>query len=215
MASKPPKEFALKIIPLLSKEYPDAKCALLHENPFQLLVATVLSAQCTDVKVNQVTPVLFKNFKNAFELSKADINQIEKIIKPTGFYKNKSKNLKSLALTLVEKFDGKVPTNMKDLKSLAGVGRKTANVVLGNCFNKPDGVVVDTHVGRISQRLGLTKQYQPEKIEQDLAEIIPEKYWVIFSHWLIDHGRKTCKSRNPDCENCFLLKLCPKNKSRK
>lgn len=215
MAVPKNKEYVATILTQLALHYPDAHCALLYENPFQLLVATILSAQCTDIKVNQVTPILFKKYKTPQALAKASVEDIEKIIKPTGFYKNKSKNLLSMAQSLVQLHQSVVPTTMPELKSLAGVGRKTANVVLGNCFGKPDGVVVDTHVGRITQRLGLTKNFTPEKIEKDLAVIIPKDKWVIFSHWLIDHGRKTCKARNPDCEHCFLNSICPKKTAKK
>lgn len=198
-----------KLISLLKKYYPNVTCALNYTNPEELLIATILSAQCTDVRVNLVTEGLFKKYKIPEDLAKAEIKELEKDIKPTGFYRNKAKNIKACAQTLVTQFGGKVPAEMDVLKELPGVGRKTANVVLGECFGVAEGVVVDTHVRRLSQRLGLTKADNPIVIEKDLIRQIPKKYWIIFSHWLIHHGRGPCKARKPKCMDCFLKKDCP------
>ena len=194
----------------LKRFYPDAHCALDHQNAFELLVATILSAQCTDEKVNKVTPALFSAYPTAFDLAKAQLIDVERLIMSTNFYKNKSKNIIGMAQLLVDRYQGEVPQIMEQLIELPGVGRKTANVVLGNAFNITSGVVVDTHVGRLSQRLGWTEFEEPVKIEQDLMTLIPKKDWVLIAHLLISHGRKTCKARNPDCPNCFLFDLCPK-----
>lgn len=199
-----------KLIGLFKKYYPQAHCALEYNTPEQLTVATVLSAQCTDLRVNIVTRNLFKKYPDLEALSLASLPEIETEIHSTGFYKNKAKNLKALSEIVVKKYSGKVPQTIDELVALPGVGRKTANVVLGNAFGIASGVVVDTHVSRLSQRLGLTKEKTPEKIEQDLNKIIPKKYWVMFSHWLIWHGRGPCKARKPSCETCFLDSLCPK-----
>jgi len=200
----------LKIIRILKRSYPEAKCSLVHQDPFQLLVSTILSAQCTDKKVNEVTPKLFAKYPESAKLAKAPLEKIESIIQPTGFYRQKAKSLKSMSEDLVSKYTGQVPAQMNQLVQLRGVGRKTANVVLGNAFGRPDGVVVDTHVGRISRLLGLSKHKDPEKVEQDLNKIIPKKDWVIFSHLLIEHGRQICKSGRPKCSECPLKSLCPK-----
>jgi endonuclease-3 len=197
-----------EIIRLLVKYYPDAHCALDHSNAHELLFATILSAQCTDERVNQVTPVLFKKYPTVKALSDGRIEDIQEIIRSTGFFNNKSKSLKNCALSLVNEHNGEVPKDMDALTKLAGVGRKTANVVLGNAFGIASGVVVDTHVSRLSQRLGLTKNKTPEKIEQDLMKIVPENNWVQFSHWLITHGRKVCVARKPRCSVCFLQEVC-------
>ncbi len=204
------KSQAKSYIRLLKKYYPNAHCALDHETPEQLLVATILSAQCTDERVNIVTKVLFAEYPDLNSLANAPIDILESIVRPTGFFKNKAKNIKAMSQQLVKEHDGKVPKDFEYLTGLAGVGRKTANVVMGNAFNVASGVVVDTHVRRLSNRLGLTKSQDPVKIEQELVEIIPKKDWVIFSHLLIFHGRQVCKARRPLCHQCFLEELCPK-----
>ncbi|MDB5038459.1 MAG: endo III-related endonuclease [Bacteriovoracaceae bacterium] len=198
------------IIKKLRELYPDAECSLDFKSPFQLLVATILSAQCTDERVNKVTPALFKKFPTAFEMSKAQLSDIEESIKSTGFYKNKAKSLKGTAEKLVSQYAGELPRTMEELFQLPGVGRKTANVVLGNAFQIAEGVVVDTHVKRVSFRLGLTKQTDPAKVEKELNQKIPKKYWICFPHWLIQHGRKICIARAPKCGLCELNSLCEK-----
>lgn len=198
----------LQFTDYLTELFPEPACALVFATPFQLLVATILSAQCTDKQVNKVTPALFEKYPDAEAMAKADIEDIENIIHSTGFYKNKAKNIINAARGLVEKFGGVVPSNMEDLTSLAGVGRKTANVVLGNAFDIP-GMVVDTHVKRITNRMGLTKNQDPEKIEQDLMKIIPEKQWTLFSHRLVLFGRSVCDAKKPDCANCKVKNVCP------
>lgn len=195
---------------LLKKYYPDAHCALVHNNPFELLIATILSAQCTDERVNQVTPHLFKKFPNPFLMSEAEPFEIEEIIHSTGFYKNKAKNILKSSKILVDQHNSIVPKVLEELIKLPGVGRKTANVVLGNCFNIPSGVVVDTHVGRLSKRLGWTKAIDPIKIELDLQRLCPKEDWIMLSHYLISHGREKCKARRPQCDTCFLEQSCPK-----
>lgn len=189
--------------------YPDASCALAHETPLQLLISTILSAQCTDERVNQVTPALFKNYPTAEKLAKADLRDLEALIKSTGFFRNKAKSIKGACEKIVELHAHQVPESMEDLVALPGVGRKTANVVLGNAFGKNEGVVVDTHVARLSQRLGFTKHKDPIKIEQDLMEVVPRTHWTIWSHWLISHGRKTCKAIKPRCGSCDIAQYCP------
>lgn len=193
----------------LEKLYPDAHCALHHENPLQLLIATILSAQCTDVRVNLVTPALFARYPDARAFADADIRELEKAIQSTGFFRNKAKNIQACCRILVEKHAGQVPRTMEELFPLPGIGRKTANVILGNAYGVP-GITVDTHVRRLSNRLGLTKQGDPVKIERDLMDIIPEKDWTMFSHRMIFHGRQVCFARNPNCEGCLLAKDCPK-----
>lgn len=200
------------VLALLKKNYPDAHCELNHKNPFELLIATILSAQCTDERVNKVTPVLFKKFPTPEDLAEGSLKEIEEIIRTTGFYKNKAKNIKVCSQMLVHDFDSEVPASVAELTQLAGVGRKTANVVLGVAFNIPNGIVVDTHVSRISQRLGFSKNKNPEKIEADLIKIFPKKEWIRLSHYLIFHGRRSCKARSPSCKECFLNSICPKNK---
>lgn len=199
-----------EVIWLLKKYYPNAHCALIHKNAFELLVATALSAQCTDERVNQVTPVLFKKYPTPQKLALAEIKDVEKIIHSTGFYKNKAKNLVSCAQDLVSKHQGQVPQDLEQLTELAGVGRKTANVVLGNAFGITSGVVVDTHVSRLSQRLGWSKQTDPLKIEKDLCKFVEKKDWILISHLLIEHGRGPCKARTAQCNTCFLFDLCPR-----
>jgi len=198
-----------KIIARLKKAYPGARCALDHENPLQLLVATILSAQCTDVRVNIVTRELFKKYRTAADYAAADPEIFEQEIRSSGFFRNKTKSILGMANALVERFGGTVPQTMDELTPLPGVGRKTANVVLGNAFGKNEGVVVDTHVGRISQLLGLTKQTDAVKIEQDLMALVPREEWTLFSHLLISHGRAVCVARRPRCADCVLADLCP------
>ena len=197
-----------KIWPILKKTYPNAKTALNYKNPLQLLISTILSAQCTDVRVNMVTKDLFKKYKSAADWAKADIKQIESDIKTTGFYHNKAVSIKGACTAIAEKFDGMLPDSMDELVGLPGVGRKTANVVLGNAFGKP-ALACDTHVIRLSRRLGLSENNDPVKLEFDLAEIVPKKNWTMFSHVLILHGRKYCRARKPDCENCPISEYCP------
>jgi endonuclease III len=197
------------IIARLKKAYPEARCALTHRTPLQLLIATILSAQCTDVRVNMVTPELFRRFPDAAALAHADIGEIEQIIRSTGFFHAKARSIQQTARLLVELHHGKVPDTMEELTALSGVGRKTANVVLGNAFGKNHGVVVDTHVGRITRRLGLTREENPEKVEQDLMKLVPQNQWALFSHLLIFHGRNICFARKPNCESCLLSGLCP------
>ena len=196
------------ILPILKKAYPDAKTALKVTNPLELLIATILSAQCTDVRVNMVTKDLFKKYKSAKDWAKADIKEIESDIKSTGFYHNKAVSIKGACTVIIEQLSGKVPDRMEELVSLPGVGRKTANVVLGNAFGVP-AIACDTHVIRLSRRLGLSPNSNAVKLEFDLAEIVPEKNWTIFSHLLMFHGRKYCRARKPDCENCPISKYCP------
>ncbi len=198
------------LIHLLNKYYPNPKCALNYSSPGELLIATILSAQCTDERVNMVTKPLFKKYPSMQHFAKAKPSELEKDIHSTGFYKNKARNIISCAQDLVDKFDGEVPKDLNALVALAGVGRKTANVVLGNAFGIASGVVVDTHVARVSRRLGITNEKTAEKIEQDLNRKIAQKHWIQFSHWLILHGRQVCKARKPACMTCFLDDLCPK-----
>ena len=202
-------ERAQKICAALQKTYPHAHCELNFSNPLQLLIATILSAQCTDRRVNLVTTELFKKYRSTKDFADADISELESDIRSTGFYKNKAKNLKACCVALVKKFGGKVPRTMDELHALAGVGRKTANVVLGNAFGINVGVVVDTHVTRLGNRLGLTKGTDAVKIEQELMRLVPQNDWTLFSHWLIWHGRRRCFARKPDCANCEIQKLCP------
>jgi endonuclease-3 len=203
---------AEEIVKRLKKAYPDAHCSLTHENPYQLLVATILSAQCTDERVNMVTPALFERYPTAEDLADAKTEELEDMIKSTGFFRNKTKSLLGMSNAVVDNHGGKVPDQMDDLVKLPGVGRKTANVILGNAFKKNIGVVVDTHVGRLSGRLGLTAQTDAVKIEQDLMELIPRKDWTILSHLLIDHGRAVCKAPKPKCEECILNDICPSSR---
>jgi endonuclease-3 len=198
-----------KIIAALDRTYPEAHCELHHADPLQLLIATILSAQCTDKRVNIVTKELFKKYRSASDFATAPIAELEQAIKSTGFFRNKAKNIQACCRKLVERHAGKVPRTMEELTQLDGVGRKTANVVLGNAFGINVGVVVDTHIARLSQRLGLTKQKTPEKIEPELMALAPQKQWTLFSHWLIWHGRRRCNARRPDCEGCEIKKLCP------
>jgi endonuclease-3 len=198
------------VLKQLKKHYPDAHCALNFTTPFELLVATVLSAQCTDERVNKVTPDLFKKYGTPKAMSRASVEDLEELIRSTGFYKNKAKNLKSLSMELVEKHNGEVPKTMDELFSLPGVGRKTANVVLGNAFGISSGVVVDTHVTRLSNRFGWVRETDAVKIEAKLNKMCPEKDWIMLSHYLIAHGRTICVARSPKCPSCFLNDACPK-----
>lgn len=195
---------------LLKKYYPDAHCALHFETPFQLLIATILSAQCTDERVNKVTPHLFAQYPSPFEMAKARVEHIEEIIRSTGFFKNKAKNIKACSEILVQKCKGEIPKKLEDLVELPGVGRKTGNVVLGNAYDITSGIVVDTHVTRLSNRLGWTRSENAVVIEQDLQKLIPRQDWILFSHLLISHGREVCKARKPACDTCFLFEQCPK-----
>jgi endonuclease-3 len=199
-----------KIIAGLKKAYPDAHCELDHSNPLELLVATILSAQCTDKRVNIVTPHLFKKYPTARDYANARLPELEEEIKTTGFFRNKAKSITKAAKNMVERHGGKVPNTIEELMALGGVGRKTANVVLGNAFNINTGIVVDTHVARLSQRLGLTNEKDPVKIELALMNLVPQDQWTLFSHWLIWHGRRRCYARNPDCPNCEIKSLCPR-----
>ena len=210
VAKKKIKSGVNRILRSLRKQYPVAECALNYETPVQLLVATILSAQCTDQRVNIVTKELFRKYPTAEALSKAPLKKIEKEVKSTGFFRNKAKNIMVCCTALVERYDGEVPRDLQLLVELPGVGRKTANVVLGTGFGLATGVVVDTHVSRISRRLGLTTQKDPVKIERDLMEQLPNKEWVIFSHRVIHHGRQVCKARKPDCEQCKMRDICPR-----
>ncbi len=203
------QERATAIIKALKQVYPTAHCELDFGTPLQLLIATILSAQCTDKRVNIVTPGLFKKYKTAKDFANVAQEELEKDIHSTGFYRNKAKSVRGAAAAIVAEHHGEVPQTMDELTALPGVGRKTANVVLGNAFGKNEGVVVDTHVSRLSQRLGLTKQTTPEKIELDLIKLIPRAQWTDFSHWLIWHGRRRCFARKPDCAGCELQSLCP------
>ena len=198
-----------EIIRKLKRAYPDAKCSLNHSNAFELLIATILSAQCTDERVNIVTADLFRKYRKPEDYLKVSPRELEKDIRTTGFFRNKTKSIQGTSKVLTEQYGGRVPQTMDELLELPGVARKTANVVLGNAFAIKSGVVVDTHVTRLSHRLGLTQQKQPEKIEQDLVQLVSKKDWVIFSHLLIAHGRKICKARNPLCADCVVEKLCP------
>lgn len=211
--AKPPVKTSEKIsetIKLFKRYYPDAHCALDYTNPFELVVATCLSAQCTDERVNMVTPALFKKYPTPQAMSQAPVEDLEELVRSTGFYKNKAKNLKSCATTLVEKHGGVVPKNLEALVELAGVGRKTANVVLGNAYGIPSGVVVDTHVTRLSNRLGWVKGQNAVILERQLGKLVPQSEWIMFPHYLISHGRAICKARKPDCAHCFLEETCPK-----
>jgi endonuclease-3 len=198
-----------EVITRLKNEYPDAKTELNWENPLELLVATMLSAQTTDVRVNMVTETLFESYRTAADYAGADPAQLEEDIRPTGFYRNKARSLQGMARALLERHGGEVPRTMAELVALPGVGRKTANVVLGNAFAVDEGVVVDTHVRRVSGRLGLTGEKDPEKIERDLLQVVPEGERTLFSHLLIFHGRRVCKARKPDCPGCVLNDICP------
>jgi len=198
-----------EILARLRREHPDAHTALDHRNAFELLVATILSAQCTDKRVNEVTPALFRRFPTPRDLAGASLAELEELVRTTGFYHNKARALLGLGQALVTEHDGKVPASMEELRRLPGVGRKTANVVLGNAFGLNVGVVVDTHVQRLSRRLGLTAETDPEKIERDLMDLVPQRDWALWSNLLIAHGRKVCQARRPLCASCVVADLCP------
>ncbi len=204
------KSQARRVCSGLKRAYPDATCALAHANPYQLLVATILSAQCTDARVNMVTPEFFRRFPDPVHLAAAEPAEVEAIVRSTGFFRAKSRSLLGMARQVVERHDGKIPRDLEALTALAGVGRKTANVVLGTAFGIASGIVVDTHVKRLSRRLGLTSQVAPERIERELIEVIPRSQWVDLSHRLIQHGRRVCLARRPRCEACSLKSICPK-----
>ncbi|HEY5219565.1 MAG TPA: endonuclease III, partial [Gemmatimonadaceae bacterium] len=203
---------AMQVLERLSEAYPDAHCALNFQNPYELLVATILSAQCTDKRVNMVTPELFRKYPTPRALAKASQEDVEELIKSTGFFRNKAKNLVGMARAVVEHHRGAIPETMAELTQLPGVGRKTANVILGNAFNKNEGIVVDTHVTRLSHRLGLTTATTPEKIEQNLVLLFPQERWAVLSHLLIEHGRRVCDARKPKCAECVLADICPSAK---
>jgi len=205
-------ERAAEIYARLAEHYPNAHCALDFSTPFQLLVATILSAQCTDKRVNMVTPALFKRYRTPAAMADAKPEELEEMIKSTGFFRNKTKSLLAMSRAVAEKHGGRVPDTMDDLVELPGVGRKTANVVLGNAYDKNEGMVVDTHVGRVSARLGLTKETDPVKVEQDLLKLFPREQWTMLAHLLIEHGRTICEARRPKCEICFLSDICPSSR---
>ncbi|MEO8573250.1 MAG: endonuclease III [Pyrinomonadaceae bacterium] len=200
---------ALEITKRLKKTYPTAHCALNHTTPFELLIATILSAQCTDERVNIVTADLFRKYRGPNDFAAVSQEELEQDIYSTGFFRNKAKSIRAASQRILDEFGGQVPQTMPKILTLAGVARKTANVVLGNAFGIASGVVVDTHVSRLSQRLGLTEEKTPEKIELDLQALVPKKHWVIFSHWLIFHGRQICHARKPKCRQCVLADVCP------
>lgn len=206
------RERVSQLIKLLPKVYPGAKCELNFTNPLELLVATILSAQCTDKRVNVVTPVLFKKYRTAAAYASSSPAALERMIRSTGFFRSKTKSIRAAAAAIVADYGGRVPDSMEKLRKLPGVGRKTANVVLGNAFSKDEGIVVDTHVERLSHRLRLTRQTNPEKIEQDLIKLVPQTHWTNWSHWLIWHGRRRCFARRPDCRHCEIFELCPSGK---
>jgi endonuclease-3 len=206
------KERAAEIVKRLHAEYPDAHCSLDHNNPYELITATILSAQCTDERVNMVTPALFRRYPAPQDLAAARQEELEELIRPTGFFRNKAKSLLGMATFVTERHGGRVPDEMDALVELPGVGRKTANVVLGNAFGKNDGVVVDTHVRRVSGRLGLTKHTDPEKIEVDLMKLVDRDEWTDLSHLFIYHGRAVCKAPTPRCELCVLNDICPSSR---
>jgi endonuclease-3 len=208
--SKATPEQAAAIAKGLAKEYADAECALTHKNAFQLLIATILSAQCTDQRVNMVTPELFKRWPTAEDMAQAEVGELEKAIQSTGFFRNKARNILGCCRKLVEEHGGKVPQSLDELVKLPGIGRKTANVVLGTAYGIPSGVVVDTHVTRLCFRLGLTKHTNAVKIEHDLMKFLPENEWIDFAHRLIHHGRRICNARKPLCGECVLLAICPR-----
>ncbi len=199
-----------EIIKRLKREYPEAHCELNHRNAFELLVSTILSAQCTDERVNIVTTTLFRKYRSPQDFLNVAPEELEQDIRPTGFFRNKAKNIQGASEKIINNFGGEIPSTRDELLTLNGVARKTANVVLGNWFSIASGVVVDTHVSRLSQRLGLTENVAAEKIEKDLQELVPESDWIMFPHWLIAHGRKICQARKPKCDICPLEDICPK-----
>lgn len=199
----------VEIIKRLKKTYPNAHCALEHSNPFELLIATILSAQCTDARVNMVTANLFRKYKGPQSFVDVSQHELEKDIHSTGFFRNKAKHIKAASNRLILVYGGNLPQTMDEMMTLGGVARKTANVVLGNAFGIASGVVVDTHVSRLSQRLGITNQKTPEKIEKDLEKLVPKRHWIMFPHWMIFHGRQVCNARKPKCYDCMLADICP------
>ena len=201
-----------QLVQAFPEVYPGARCELDFRNPLELLIATILSAQCTDKRVNMVTPALFAKYRSAKDYASASPAELEKAIKSTGFFRNKAKSIRGAMSAIVKLHQGKVPNTMDQLRALPGVGRKTANVVLGNAFDKNEGIVVDTHVARLSQRLRLTQNVDPEKIERDLMKMVPRQHWTDWSHWLIWHGRRRCFARKPDCSQCEVFRLCPSGK---
>jgi endonuclease-3 len=203
------KDRVVKVIGILEREYPHSRTALAFETPLQILIGTILSAQCTDERVNRLTPALFRKYPDAEEFAKADRAELEKDIRPAGFFRNKAKSIIGAAAKIVSDFGGRVPDTMAELIRLPGVARKTANIVLSSAYRKAEGIAVDVHVKRLSGRLGLSKQEDPEKIERDLMEIVPKKHWLDFNYLLVNHGRKTCQARKPKCPECKLAKLCP------
>lgn len=204
------KKTAVEIIEKMIQMYPDAKCSLNFNTPFEMLVAVCLSAQCTDERVNNTTPSIFASFDTPKDFANADLNELENLIRPCGFYKNKAKNLKSAGQTIISKFNGEVPQTMEELITIPGVGRKSANVIMLEAFNNPQGIAVDTHCKRISNRLGFSKETDPSKIEQDLCKLIPKEYWKDVNHTFIWHGRNLCTARSPKCEQCPLQTYCTK-----
>lgn len=202
----------MKVYELLAREHPDARTALRHENPWQLAVATILSAQCTDERVNMVTPTLFERWPTAADLAKARPGEVEEVIRPTGFFRNKTRSLIGMAKAVVGSHGGKIPETMEDLVQLPGIGRKTANVILGNAFGKDEGIVVDTHVRRLAGRLNFTSHNDPKKIEVDLMDLFPRERWTMLAHILIFHGRRVCVARRPKCEECVVSHLCPSSR---
>jgi endonuclease III len=206
------RERVQALVKALPKVYPDAHCELDFRNPLELLVATILSAQCTDKRVNAVTPALFAKYRSAADYAKAPPALLEKMIRSTGFFRSKTRSIRGAAAAIVAEHGGRVPDTMEKLHGLPGVGRKTANVVLGNAFGKDEGIVVDTHVIRLSHRFKITRQTDPEKIEQDLMKLVPPQHWTNWSHWLIWHGRRRCFARKPDCHRCEIFRLCPSGK---
>lgn len=206
------RERVEQLVQVFPEVYPGAQCELNFKNPLQLLIATILSAQCTDKRVNMVTPALFAKYRKASDYAKAPPAELEKAIQSTGFFRNKTKSIRAATAKIADDYGGKVPDTMAELNGLPGVGRKTANVILGNAFHKNEGIVVDTHVIRLSQRLRLTRENDPGKIESDLMKLVPHKHWTIWSHWLIWHGRRRCFARKPDCHQCEILRLCPSGK---
>ena len=210
VATAEAKRHARRVVRQLAKDYPDVECALVHSNPLELLVATILSAQCTDERVNLVTRELFKKYRSAADFARAPIKQLETDVKSTGFFRNKAKNIRACCQRLVESYDGQVPQEMEALVELPGVGRKTASVVLGTEFGIAAGVVVDTHVGRLSRRLGLSEASDAVRVERDLIEVLPQKEWIEFSHRMIHHGRAICNARKPRCDGCGFEKFCPR-----
>ncbi len=206
------RERVAQLVEIFPQVYPGAHCELDFRNPLELLVATILSAQCTDKRVNMVTPAIFAKYRTAADYAKAPQIQFENAIRSTGFFRNKAKSIRAAMSAIDAQHRGRVPNSMEKLRELPGVGRKTANVVLGNAFGKDEGIVVDTHVTRLSQRLRLTKHVEPEKIEQDLMKLVPRQHWTNWSHWLIWHGRRRCFARKPDCSQCGIFRLCPSGK---